>query len=183
MTGATSTVCLSLLLAGSVQAGDRELPPDWCLTVTVHSAEGVAGTCPLEGGCDIPEIRDSFAPDATTPFKVIRLHIVVLREDDGSNPAATEQDVIDQVDRMNDDFAPSRMAFEYTWEYVDNTLFRHGGNPTLMKQLYASYPQLQCNIFVNDIGGGFGYCPWVAGALTSAGGSLLARTISGVTPR
>jgi hypothetical protein len=173
MIGVASAICLSMLPAGPVQARDTKLPPDWCLTVAVRSAEGVAGTCPLEGDCDIPEIRDGFTPDTSTPFKVIRLHIVVFREDDGSNPAATEQDVIDQMVRMNKDFAPTRMAFEYTWEYVDNTLFRHGGDPTLMKQLHASYPQLQCNIFVNDIGGGFGYFPWGAGALTSEGGIVI----------
>jgi hypothetical protein len=40
------------------------------------------------GDRDLPEVRDGYAPDASTPYKVVRLYIHVLREDDGSNPAA-----------------------------------------------------------------------------------------------
>jgi hypothetical protein len=74
---------------------------------------------------------------------------------------------------MNLDFAPSRMAFEYTWEYVDNTFFRYGGDDDLMKELHASYPQFQCNVFVNNLGGGYGYFPWWDGALTHEGGIVI----------
>ncbi len=112
-----------VLMTGIVTAGVEKpataLPPDWCTTLERWQAKGfgaeAAGGCPTHGACDIPAVRDTYAPDVTTPFKTIRVHVIVFRKDDGSAPAATEQQVIDVMDRMNDDFSPYRIRFAYTW--------------------------------------------------------------------
>ena len=103
-----------VLMTGIAAAGVEA--PDWCTTLERWEAKGqggsgVAGGCPIAGSCDIPAVRDNHAPDASTPFKVIRVHFIVFREDDGSSPAANDSDVIGQMERMNRvAFAPGRAA-------------------------------------------------------------------------
>jgi len=165
-----------ILMTGVVAAGGE--PPDWCTTLERWEAKGqggsaVAGGCPIAGSCDIPAVRDTFAPDGSTPFKTIHVHLVVFREDDGSSPAATEQDVIDQMERMNDDFAPYHIDFEYTWLYVDRSQFLHNGDDTLMKQAYAVSPATRCNVYVTSLGGGYGTFAWDSDALTAQGGIVV----------
>jgi len=46
-------------------------------------------------------VRDYYIPDPWEPIKTIRMHFLVFREDDGSNPAATAGDVPAQADEMN----------------------------------------------------------------------------------
>lgn len=170
-----------VLMTGVATAGGEKPsttpPPDWCTTLERWQAKGlgsaVAGGCPTQGACDIPAVRDTYAPDASTPFKTIRVHVVVFREDDGSAPAATEQEVNDQMDRMNDDFAPYRVRFVYTWEYVDNTLFRYNGDDVLMKQTYAVSPETRCNVFVTSLVGAYGTYAWDPSALTALGGIVI----------
>ncbi len=177
-----SLVCGLVLMTGIAATGVDQ-PPDWCSTLPRWEAKGLgsaaSGGCPTEGVCDEPAVRDTYSPDATTPFKTIRLHIVVLREDDGSMPAATEQDVIDQMDQMDLDFEPHRVRFVYTWEYVDNTTFRYGGNDTLMKVTHAVIPLTRCNIFVTNLGGGYGTFAWDPAALTSLGGIVIGEDFFG----
>ena len=149
-----------VLITGIAAAGGEQ--PDWCTTLERWEARGlggsaVAGGCPIAGSCDIPAVRDNHAPDASTPFKVIRLHFIVFREDDGSAAAATDTDVIEQMERMNSDFAPYKIHFVYTCEYVNNTLFRYNGNDTLMKLTHAVSPATRCNVYVTSLGGGYGY--------------------------
>ena len=171
-----------VLMTGIAAAGGEKpptpLPPDWCTTLERWEAKGlggsaVAGGCPTHGACDIPAVRDTYAPDASTPFKTINVHIIVFRENDGSAPAATEQDVIDQMDRMNDDFAPYHIDFAYTWIYVDKSLFLHNGDDTLMKQTYAVSPATRCNVYVTSLGGGYGTFAWDSDALTAQGGIVV----------
>ncbi len=161
------------VLAAGVEKPPRTLPADWCTTPDQTQASSESGGCPLQGACDDPAVRDAYLPEASTPFKTIRVHVVVFREDDGSNPAATEQEVIDQMARLVDDFAPYRIRFVYTWEYVDNTLFRYGGDDTLMKLTHAVSPETTCNVFVTDQNGGYAVPPWFRSALTAEAGIVI----------
>ena len=176
-----------VLMTGIAAAGAEKPPtappPDWCSTLERWEAKGlgstVAGDCPTQGACDLPEVRDTYAPDDSTPFKVIRVHVIVFREDDGSAPAASEQDVIEQMDRMNDDFAEYRTQLVYTWQYADNTLFRYNGNDTLMKLTYAVSPATRCNVYVTSLNGGYGTFAWDPAALTALGGIVVGGSVFG----
>ncbi len=171
-----------LVAAGSALGGDPA--GDWCRTMDVWQSMGgahvpVGGTCPIAGQCDLPEVRDGFIPDETTTLRTVRVHLVVFRDDFGGDPAATEQEVVDQMIRMNDDFAPSRFAFQYTWEYVNDSTFRYGGDDSMMKELYALEPEVQCNVFVKQLGYAYGTFPWSPGALTSQGGIVVDENMFG----
>ena len=165
-----------IMMTGIAAAGAEQ--QDWCTTLERWEDKGqggsaVAGGCPTRGPCDIPAERDTYAPDASTPFKLIRIHFIVFREDDGSAPAATDSDVLEQMVRMNSDFAPYKIHFVFTWEYVDNTLFRYNGNDTLMKLTHAVSPATQCNIYVTNLAGGYGTFAWDSDALTALGGIVI----------
>jgi hypothetical protein len=168
--------CLLLLVAAPALGGGPV--GDWCRTMEVWQSKGggrvpLSGTCPTQGNCDTPPVRDGFIPDDTTTVRTVRVHLIVFRNDAGGDPAATEQEVVDQMIRMNNDFAPSRFAFQYTWVYVNDTQFRYGGDSDLMKLLYAHDPEHQCNVFVNAQGGGVGTFPWDPDALTALGGIVV----------
>ncbi len=178
MTGCGVLLSIASSAPGAGPAGD------WCRTMEVWQGKGgsrapVGGMCPILGSCDMPSVRDGFIPDDTTTIRTVRVHLVVFRNDAGGDPAATEQQIVDQMIRMNDDFAPSRFAFQYTWEYVDDSQFRYGGNSDLMKELYAVEPHLQCNVFVKSWNGGVGTFPWDPDALTAQGGIILGESVFG----
>jgi hypothetical protein len=167
-----------LAAAISTVAWGQHEPGDWCTTMERWLADAgqqpVAGNCPLYGACDDPQVRDQHIPDGGSPLKELRVHLVVLREDGGGNPAATEQEVIEQMVQMNLDFAPWGYAFTYTWEYIDDSQFRFGGDDSIMKGVYALHPEIQCNIFVKTTGGvSFGNFPWDPDALTAQGGIVM----------
>ena len=176
-----------VLMTGIATAGGQNpaaaLPPGWCTTLERWQAKGfgaeAAGGCPTQGECDIPAVRDTYALDVTTPFKTIRVHVIVFREDDGSEPAASGQDVIDQMARMDDDFIPYHVRFVYTWEYVDNTQFRYNGNDTLMKLTHAVSPETRCNVYVTSLNGGYGTFAWDSNALTALGGIVVGGSVFG----
>ena len=175
-----ATVCLPPVVAAQAAplAGDPPILPragatlggpltaEWCDTHIVWAKKREPlygppprGECPTEGPCDEPAERDAHIPDASTPAKVIRLHFLVFREDDGSNPAATAGDVPAQADEMNAVYDFFRIQFSYTWQFVDDTTYRYLADDAEidpMKQAYGVSPNTQCNIFVTDLHGGLG---------------------------
>lgn len=160
---------------------------EWCDThrhwVAKRPNNNVAGAiCPTYGMCDDPAVRDMSIPDANTPIKTIRVHFVILRNDDGTNSAGTIADAADQIDQMNVDFADYRFQFVHTVEFADATAYRQltsEAEVTAMKQAYAENPQTQCNVYVADITNlppgleGRGTYPFDPDALTDQGGILL----------
>ncbi|HSG99121.1 MAG TPA: hypothetical protein VLB27_03670, partial [candidate division Zixibacteria bacterium] len=97
---------------------------EWCQTHIVYEQRygdrlGRVTACPPDGDCDLPGNRNASIPDPGDPELVVRLKFNVFRNDDGSNPAATQQDVDDQVVQLNSDFSPSRIMFEYETEFID----------------------------------------------------------------
>jgi hypothetical protein len=67
---------------------------DWCQTyeqwiANVGNERMVAsGTCPTEGSCDVPSVRDSWIPNGSTPIVTIRIKFIIFCNDDGTNCAA-----------------------------------------------------------------------------------------------
>jgi hypothetical protein len=181
---------LPVLLAAVICAGawGQDGPGDgalldtgdgWCTTDLRWRAKAggdipVGGSCPINGSCDVPELRDQYIPDALTPHRELRVHFVVFREDDGSNPAAHESDIIAQMEQFNADFAPWGISFVHTWQHVDDSTYRYGGNDFNMKAAYAVAPAIQCNVFVKNTGGSsYGTFPWDPDALTAQGGIVM----------
>ncbi len=177
----------ALLLLSPMAAPAAAGPPraeGWCDTHIAWAKKAgrsdtpLGPVCPTEGACDVPATRDAGIPAATTPVRFIRLHFVVFAESDGSNPAATGQDIAEQVEQMNVDFAPFRLQFTYTCEFVNDSTFRVLANAEVdpMKSIHAINPGIRCNVFVADLGGallGRGTFPWDPDALGNLGGIIV----------
>ncbi|MFQ5606780.1 MAG: PKD domain-containing protein [Candidatus Zixiibacteriota bacterium] len=156
---------------------------EWCHTQIVYdqriaALNGGALACPPVGNCDLPGVRDDNIPVADDPPMVIRLKINVFRNDDGSNPAATQAGVDAQIEQLNSDFLPSRIQFEYETEFINSSAFRQfsdveeGG----MKSAFADRPDSMLNVYVVNILAGYlgvGTFPWDPVALSSGGGTIV----------
>lgn len=140
--------------------------------------------CAQLGPCDDPSSRDASIPDATTDFKIIPLYFHVMRNDDGSNAAASEADVDEQMNILNADFAQFRIRFTHKMRFVNSTAFRNlNANVefTQMKNAYAIEPAKFLNVYVASVNVdgsvfSFGHFPWSGQATTSAGGIVMNRT-------
>ena len=183
------------LASTPVAAIDAAVAPDHprCFTDELwrHRNAGVhvptGGGCPLHGDCDLAAVRDAYTPAPDDPLTVVRLHIHIVREDDGSNPAATEQDVIDQIATFNTDMAPWRIGFVSTWSYIDDSTYRNIGFDfnvmNALKSTYAIAPGEACNIYVTGFPGGIGTFPWDPNALGPLGGVIMGAQYFGAGQR
>lgn len=101
---------------------------DWCGTGAgmdgVRAAKLGSGDCQIMGSADLPANRDACIPGAGTPIKTIRLRFNILRDDNGSNAAATETDVARQLEQLNADYLPSRIQFVGTTRFINSSRFR-----------------------------------------------------------
>ena len=158
--------------AGALTAIDEGPLKGWCTTYDRRkAADPLTGDCPPEGDCDIPAIRDEYLTNESTPFLVVRMHVLVFRADDGSDPAADESHVIERMAEINRDYFPWRIRFVYTWEYIDDSTYRYGGNDDTMKQTYAFEPDRRCNFYVKGNNqSAYGYFPWWAAPTGWPGG-------------
>ena len=177
-------ISIGVVLLGAPLASQSATP--WCLTSTQSSPASWYGTCPIEGDCDVPTVRDGFLPSPSTPIRWYRVHLVVFRDDDGTNPAESPADIDAQMVTLNQDFLPARIQFTYTWEYVNDSTYRNltmcpGPSPAAcfntMKVLYARDPNSQCNIFITDISGGAATFPWNPDAIGPTGGIVMGRSV------
>lgn len=173
----TVTCLLTAACAAHSYAQSAGPSPDWCQTFERFDAKGLHGflgpdsDCPIEGDCDIPAVRDAHLPDDSTPWKTIRVHILAFRADDGSDPTTSEDEIIDSMQVMNSQYAPHRIRFAYTWEWIDDSTYRYGGgNDTTMKQTYAVDPLYQCNVYIVGRSSAYGCFPWDPDCLTAQGG-------------
>ncbi len=156
---------------------------EWCQTQLVYDQRyaqlnGGAQACPPIGDCDQPGIRNLNIPAFDDPPMTIRLKINVFRNDDGSNPAVSQAAVDAQIVQLNNDFAPSRIEFEYETEFINNSEFRMYNNfeEGAMKGAYADKPDSQLNVYVVSILEGFigvGTFPWDNRALQAGGGTIV----------
>lgn len=157
---------------------------EWCQTQIVYErrypqdAKRLLAACPLEGNCDIAATRDVNIPDGGDPAITIRLKFNIFRNNDGSSPAASVADCDGQLAQLNSDYAPSRINFVYTYEFIDDSRFRSfsDNEEFSMKTTYADQPDKQINIYIVNITGGYigvGTFPWDPNHLGAMGGIIV----------
>jgi len=154
---------------------------EWCQTQRAWEAKGfgqAAGVGCALGTCDTPSVRDSWIPNASTPVLTLRIHFNVFANSDGTSPAATQAGVDAQMVQLNNDFAPSKIQFCYTTEFINNTTYRQfaDSEETAMKNTYADNPATQLNVYVVNIQAGYlgvGTFPWDPDALGNLGGLII----------
>jgi hypothetical protein len=134
--------------------------------------------CPSYGTCDNAATRDGFIPDQSDPIVWINIKFNVFREDDGSNPAATQAEIDAAVDRMQGDYLPGRIQFIYETEFIDDSEYRHfiSSEEFWMKTNYVDNPSMKLNVYVVDIDAGYigvGTFPWDGDALNTMGGIII----------
>lgn len=155
--------------------GTQEL---WVLNNPEAAADGVA-SCPLQGTCDDPIVRDGYIPNGSTPIKTIRLRIHIFANSDGSDPASSLAEAAAQVVQLNADCLPHRVQFVHTAHIVNDSAFRvfsPGVEDAAMKSTYAEAPAQQLNVYVVDTTCcyvGLGTFPWDPLALTASGGIII----------
>ena len=176
---AMSAVFVAAVGASTAARGEGRV--DWCATDTMQTkASPIAGvgTCPLQGECDIPSVRDSWIPDGSKPPILIRMKFNVFANDDGSDPVATQAEVDAQLAHLNEDFAPFGFQFTGETEFINSTEYRFfsPGEEVAMKTQYADAPHAKLNVFVvvNSAGWSKGTFPWNPIALTALGGIIMA---------
>ncbi|HEX8832962.1 MAG TPA: M43 family zinc metalloprotease, partial [Abditibacteriaceae bacterium] len=164
----------------------------WCgtekYTQSVKTKFDWWGNCPREGACDDPASRDAAIPTSSTAFKIVRLRFVILRNTDGTNPAATQAEVDAQVQQLNLDFKPAHIAFTYTTVFKNSTNYRSiphpGESPTegnALKTAYAANTATSLNVYVTNLEQdstgngllGIATFPWDDNALTATGGTFI----------
>jgi PKD repeat protein len=179
---------LAVVLGGFSGTSVAEVDPitglseNWCGTQEKWEANRPARTlsataCPDDGICDDPVLRDSYFPDSTQAITYIRIFVHILRDSDGDNPACTEAQLIKQINRLNEDFLPHRIQFEWDWRFINSTPFRSldQAEESALKIAHAIDPHKQLNVFVSYVEGGysFGTFPWSSWALSATGGIIM----------
>ncbi|MCP3981763.1 MAG: hypothetical protein GY716_20875 [bacterium] len=171
-------VCL-VTLTSTVATSDAV---DWCETherwAATRAADAFAGQgCGTLGPCDLPEVRDLWVPDESSPLWTVRLKFNILAEDDGSGALATQFGIDGQLQQLNTDFLPSRIQFVAETEFIHDSTYVFPENNqqiTEMKQLYADRPDEQLNIWVVGLLGlSYGTFPWGTGAVEAGGGIVM----------
>jgi hypothetical protein len=184
---AASVVALLTLVSTGLTASPPAAEICGTMKAWLESPSGAAfaartkalGVCPGAGVCDNPTNRNAAIPTANTPFKLVPLRFQVFASDDGSNPAATPEQIQAQVDTLNADFASSRFYFSHSMRTISNSTYRFVGTAaeSTMKATYAELPEIQFNVFVtrytNFNNCGIATFPWDANALTAQGGMRL----------
>lgn len=175
--------------AAGEQAGER-LPDgrlvDWCRTETAQPGVVAGADCPLQGVCDVPSIRDLYIPGSADEFITIRLKFNVFALDNGTGATATQEGVDAQLAELNANYAPLRIQFVGTTQFINSTQFRNYdiSEDFAMKSLFADNPMRQCNIYVvNNNGFAFGTFPWDTVALTAQGGIVIDQSMFGPEQR
>ncbi len=143
-----------------------------------------ADACSPMGPCDDPGMRNANIPEPTDPLKYIRLYFHVMREDDGSNPAASADNVAEAVANANEHYLPLRIQFEYEMRFVNSSQYRsltENYEFNQMKNAYALTPDSQLNIYVATVNVdgsvySYGTFAWDPAALTNTGGIVMNRT-------
>lgn len=181
----------AFLLLGLCVSWDRSAQAQgWCtshrLDSTLRGELGLStAACTPNGSCDMPATRNLFTADSTQPIIMIRTHVIILRNDDGSNPAASAADVTASMNQLNADFSPARIQFDYDWTYFNSTTYRtvSDAEDFSMKCASTFKPESTLNIWVTDIfeAGvlGYSYLPWSPNVLQCSYGCVIEQTSGG----
>lgn len=166
---------------GSAKSALDAIGVDWCRThqkfMERNPGAPKDASC-FEGGCDNPVNRDAAIPGPATAVKTIELVFHVFANSDGSDPAATEAEVGIQVDQLNAAFAPSKIQFVHTSNFINDSRYRYfdDNDEAAMKNAYAESPAEKLNIYVVTVMFGYlgvGTFPWDPVALGNLGGIIL----------
>ncbi len=186
---------LVTLTSGSVAAQDNggTNRVGWCgatdlerLYVRYDGDQSLAAACFQNGICDDPLTRDLYLPLDTQQLIFVNCYMHVFREDDGSNPAASEADIIASIDQVNQNLLEAGIQLNVTWRYVNSSQYRSMDRQTEdggMKAAFAINPTLFLNIYVTEIIDptfppgqiilGYANTPWQSVAQTTNGGCVL----------
>jgi hypothetical protein len=165
----------------SVLQGGVAAAKDWCQTQERWEAKGLGGVAALScdlGTCDLPAVRDTWIPTVSTPILELNIHFNVFANSDGSNPASTQAGVDAQVVQLNNDYAPSKIHFCYTADFINSTTYRQFADSEEfdMKNAHANNPATKLNVYVVNVEGSyaaFGTFPWDPDSLTNMGGIVI----------
>jgi PKD repeat protein len=182
-------ILVALLTAWSVvSAADPDSPAEaaannWCGTQKIwelnapKAMNGEVAACPEYGPCDVPNLRNFHIPDSADGTVIIRLVLHILRNDEGTNPISTVPLIVEKMQHLNEDFAFSKIQFEYTVNYVNSSAWRtlEESEISTMKQATAIKPDSQLNVWVTTVNFGysFGTFPFDGAALTPQGGIVM----------
>jgi hypothetical protein len=190
---ARSTAVYTMILVMAIIASSAFAEPaqvdslNWCgtqkkfelelLEQGMSASAAAAAGCTTYGSCDIPSIRDGWAPDENTPIVHIRLAIHTLANSDGSSPFTTEAAAQNAVNFLNQHYLPARIQFDFIFDQVNNTDWRLLGEEEVdaLKQFSAVDPAHWLNVWVGNVefGYSFGTFPYSANALQATGGIVL----------
>jgi hypothetical protein len=154
----------------------RDEPP-----VDRPDGEASGSLCGTYGPPDLPANRNAAIPTASSPGKTVRLMFHVLAENNGSNPAATAEQVAQQMATLNALFLPHRLQFVHAWRVVPDASYRLVSAPAQaasLRHTYSLNSVAQHNIFVTGLPSdqlGESTYPWDARALTSDGGTIVSE--------
>ncbi len=184
------TPVAALLLVSAFLGATSANAQGWCKSNALDSAMRerlglAAAACAPEGPCDQPATRNLYIADTSQPIITLRAHVVILRNDDGTNPAASAADVTASMAQLNTDFAPARIQFDYDWTYFNSTAFRvlTDAEDFSMKCASTFKPESTLNIWVTDISDagvlGYSYLPWSPNVLQCSYGCVIEMTSGG----
>ncbi|GEM_PF-1293740 len=161
---------------------------EWCNTQRAYNLKRVfrpdMGTCPIEGPCDDPAMRDSLIPKVSDPIVTLRIKFNIFCADDGSSCAATQARADAQLATLNAHFLPLRIQWTARTSFINSTKYRIFTDDEYygIKTTYADQPDSQLNVYVTTLETGYvgmGTFPWDPDALTSLGGILLDGSVFG----
>ena len=130
----TAAACLFVLVIGylfscvATSEGTIPLRPPVCVPeVDMLGAESARAktrlTCPTDGRCDHPAVRDMAIPDSETPVKYLTVKFHSLANDDGSEVLFTRADAEAAIVWLNSCFAPWRIQFVFDHRTVYSSSF------------------------------------------------------------
>ena len=128
---------------------------EWCNTQRAYDAKRALRypnlpTCPVEGPCDVPAMRDSLIPKASDPIVTLRIKFNIFCNDDGSNCAATQAQADAQLATLNAHFLPLRIQWTARTSFINSSQYRvyTDDEEYGIKTTYADQPDSQLNVFI-----------------------------------
>lgn len=149
----------------------------WMATRASNPASADPQACFQYGDCDIPAIRDGWIVDENTPFISIRMIVHMVRYDDGTSPITSDAITQSQLAHLNEDYLPSKIQFDITLDYIDNSDWRELAEDEIdeMKSATAYKPDSFLNVWVTQVqfDYSFGTFPFSGDYLEPTGGIVM----------
>jgi PKD repeat protein len=180
-----ATLVIAPVVAMAADAGEQTVGNEGepCRTQQIFEArypnwhKSMGAICPLEGPCDDPATRDANIPNPGDPPITFRVKFTVFAEDDGSNQAATLEEVDEQMAKVNADYLPYGFQFVHETEVVNNSTYRSWADNEEygLKSTYADQPDRQLNVYLVYVEGAYSFAtfPWDPAATGIMGGIVL----------